>query len=52
MVECGRAFGLSKDAIKYRVTTGDTRIFPERKQILLLFKFTIIQMKQHGPIYQ
>lgn len=31
-VECAKALGLSKDAIAYRMRTGDGRVFPERKQ--------------------
>jgi hypothetical protein len=32
IAECARVFGLSKDAINYRVKVGEDRIFPERKQ--------------------
>lgn len=30
IVECARTFGLSKDAINYRVSSGEKFIFPER----------------------
>ena len=30
--ECGRAFGMTCDAISYRMRFGQTRIFPERQQ--------------------
>lgn len=32
IVECARYMGISKDAINYRVKSGEERIFPERKQ--------------------
>lgn len=35
IIECARSLGMSKDAINYRVKTGEHRIFPERKQYRL-----------------
>lgn len=32
IVECARQFGMTKDAINYRVQIGESRVFPERKQ--------------------
>lgn len=32
IIECSRVFGLSKDAVNYRVKIGERRVFPERKQ--------------------
>lgn len=35
IIECARFLRMSKDAINYRVKTGEYRIFPERKQYRL-----------------
>lgn len=35
IVECARCYGLTKDAVNYRVKIGERRIFPERKQYRL-----------------
>lgn len=32
IIDCATHFGLSKDAIRYRIWAGEERIFPERKQ--------------------
>jgi len=32
IVECARDFSMTKDAVNYRVKTGERRVFPERKQ--------------------
>jgi hypothetical protein len=34
-IECARAFNMTKDAISYRVNSGEERVFPERKQYRL-----------------
>ncbi|AEH03633.1 putative endonuclease [Pseudomonas phage PhiPA3] len=31
-IDCGRYYGLSKDAISYRVKVGQERVFPEKRQ--------------------
>lgn len=32
MIECARDLGLTKDAVSYRISVGEQRVFPERKQ--------------------
>lgn len=32
IIECAKHFGLSKDAVNYRVKIGEKRVFPERNQ--------------------
>lgn len=34
-IACSRATGLSKDAISYRISVGEARVFPERRQYRL-----------------
>lgn len=40
MAEAGRAFGLSKDAIQYRLEMNDDRVYPEGNQYQFVDKFT------------
>lgn len=35
LIKCAKAYGLSKDAVCYRIKIGHARVFPERKQYRL-----------------